>query len=139
MRFWDSSAVTQLCVPQSATAGVFTLLKEDTGVAVWWGTPVECWSAFARLRRQGIFDTDEEDAARRVLDSMQAGWLEILPGEDVREQAGRLVRLHPVRAADALQLAAALVWAGNPPAGEIVVLDQRLRQAARLEGLVPRP
>lgn len=139
MRFWDSSAITQVCVPQAATNAVFELLREDSSVAVWWGTPVECWSAFARLRRQRIFSAGEEEAARRVLHSMQHVWFEIMPGEDVRGQAGRLLRVHPIRAADALQLAAALVWAGIPPAGEIVVFDQRLREAARLEGLVPRP
>ena len=40
---------------------------------------------------------------------------EVLPAEAVREQAARLLRLHPLRAADALQLAAALVWADSPP------------------------
>lgn len=139
MRFWDASAVIPLCVAEPATDQVRSLLRDDAAMAVWWGTPIECWSAFARLRRTGTLTTDGEDASRHGLHTLQRAWFEIVPGEDVRERAGRLMRLHPINAADALQLAAALVWAGNPPAGEIVVLDQRLRQAARLEGLVPRP
>ena len=39
----------------------------------------------------------------------------------VRRRAGRLVAAHPLRAADALQLAAALVWCEEQPAGEAFV------------------
>ena len=54
-------------------------------------------------------------------------------------QTARLLRVHPLRAHDALQLAAALTWAGSPPSGEIVAFDHTLREAARLEGLTPLP
>ncbi len=53
--------------------------------------------------------------------------------------AARLLRLHPLRAHDALQLSAALAWAGSPPSGKIVVFDYVLREASRLEGLTPVP
>jgi len=86
-----------------------------------------------------VFQVDDEDAARALLRTLQDSWVEILPSEDLRIDAGRLLRLHPVRSARALQLAAALVWAGDPPAGEIVVYDRRLHEAARLEGLTARP
>jgi hypothetical protein len=46
----------------------------------------------------------------------------------------RLLRVHPLRAAGALQLAAALEWAGAPPDGELVTFDERLREAAVREG-----
>jgi predicted nucleic acid-binding protein len=82
---------------------------------------------------------EEEDRARGVLALLQEAWVEIQPQEAVRALAGRLLRVHPLRAADALQLAAALVWAGSPAVGEMVVLDRRLREAARLEGLRPLP
>jgi predicted nucleic acid-binding protein len=73
------------------------------------------------------------------LRTLQDAWTEILPGEEVRAHAGRLLRLHPLRSVDGLQLAAALVWAGTPPGGEIVVFDRRLQEVAYLEGLTPRP
>lgn len=108
-------------------------------MVVWWGSIIECWSALARCRREGVLQSADEDSAQRILRILQESWVEILPGEDLRGRAGRLLRLHSIRSADALQLAAALIWAGDPPSGEIVVYDRRLREAARLEGLSPRP
>lgn len=103
-------------------------------MAVWWGSPVECASAFARLQRDGILDREGEDAARAILALLSDSWHQVEPGDGLREQALRLLRLHPLRAADSLQLAAALEWAGAPPAGELVTFDERLKAAARLEG-----
>jgi len=139
VRFWDASALIPLCVEQPDSRTVRALLEEDRAMAVWWGSPIECWSAFARLRREGLLQPDEEDSARSLLRILQDAWTEILPGEEVRAHAGRLLRIHPLRSADALQLAAALVWAGTPPGGEIVVYDRRLQEVAYLEGLTPRP
>jgi len=49
----------------------------------------------------------------------------------VREQAQRALRLHPPRAADSLQLAAALVAATHQPGAlPFVCLDERLDDAA---------
>ena len=139
MRFWDASALIPLCVEQPASGLVRPLLTVDHGMVVWWGSPVECRSAFARLRREGFLSPEEEEAASALLMALQEAWIEIQPMEQVRAQAIRLLRVHPLRSADALQLAAALVWTGSPPAGELVALDRRLREAARLEGLIPRP
>ena len=139
MRFWDASAVIPLCVDEAASDRLRTLLHEDPHVAAWWGCPIECWSAFARRRRDTLLDLPGEEAARAVLRSLQESWTEIQPGEEVRLQAGRLLRVHPLRALDALQLAAALVWKGSATSKEIVVLDRRLREAAILEGLTPIP
>ncbi len=47
----------------------------------------------------------------------------------------RFLRVHPLRAADALQLAAAFTASERRPASlEIVTLDERLADAARKEG-----
>jgi predicted nucleic acid-binding protein len=138
MRFWDASALVPFCVDQPESTRVKKLLEEDRMMVVWWGSVIECWSTFARLRREGVFSVDDEDAARGLLHALHDSWIEILPSEEVRTHAGRLLRVHPVRSADALQLAAALVWAGDPPSGEIVVFDRRLQEAARLEGLTAR-
>jgi hypothetical protein len=59
-----------------------------------------------------------------------------VPLEPVRGLGRRLVRVHPLRAADALQLAAALVACeGDPSSLVMVTLDARLSEAARKEGL----
>ncbi len=140
MRFWDASALVPLCVKQQPISGIARgLLTEDPGIAVWWGSPVECWAAFARLRRERLLEGGEEEAALSRLRLLQEAWAEIQPSEEVRVHAARLLRLHPLRSLDVLQLAAALVWAGSPPSGEMVVFDRRLQEAARLEGLSPRP
>ncbi len=139
MRFWDSSAIVPLCVEQPASAAARTQVQDDPDIAAWWASPVECWSAFARLRREGHIDLDGEEAARSRLRALQESWSEIRPSEDIRIQTARLLRLHPLRAHDALQLAAALTWAGSSPSGKIVAFDRILREAARLEGLTLLP
>jgi hypothetical protein len=55
----------------------------------------------------------------------------------VRDVARRLLRVHPLRAADALQLAAAYLAAERRPSTlEIVTLDERVRLAAAKEGFI---
>jgi predicted nucleic acid-binding protein len=144
MRFWDSSAVAALCVDESRTPAVERLVREDPGMVVWWATPVECASAVARRRREGSLSPADELAAIEVVDHLAQAWVEIQPGGLVRSHAFRLLRVHSLRAADALQLAAALVWAGTPGAGptsgaELVTFDERLAEAARREGLAILP
>lgn len=138
MKFWDASALVPLCTEEPSSAVLRRVLDSDPAIVVWWGSLVECWSALARRRREGLLTLDDEDAARIVLDRLRALWTEIQPVEEVRTYAARLLRTHPLRSQDAVQLAAALVWTGGGP-GEVVVLDGRLRDAARLEGLTPTP
>ena len=135
MRFWDASAVVPLLVEQPLSAHARQLLAEDSDMAVWWSTPVECASAVARLRREGVLPETVERDALATLELLRSGWYEILPGDVLRAQAQRVLRLHPLRSADALQLAAALEWAGVPPSGEMVCFDARLGEAAEREGL----
>jgi predicted nucleic acid-binding protein len=65
------------------------------------------------------------------------------PGsQSARALAARLLRRHPLCAADALQLGAAMTWAGGRPAGHrFASHDERLATTARAEGfklVVPR-
>lgn len=134
MRFWDASAIVPLLIGQPASVRARHLLEEDPELVVWWGTPVECASAVARLRRDGALPADTEHGALASLALLRSGWHEMLPGDAVRLQALRVLRLHPLRGADALQLAAALEWAGGPEAGTMVCFDDRLGAAAAREG-----
>ena len=73
--------------------------------------------------------------ALQRLQQLSAGWHEIDPSDEIRETAARFLRVHPLRNADALQLAAAFAAAERRPASlEIVTLDDRLANAARKEG-----
>ncbi len=102
---------------------------------VWWATETECLSALARLEREGRLDTDGMAVATRRLASLADAWQEVQPGSRLRQTAARLLRTHPIRAGDALQLAAAIVAAdGEPGALPFVTLDERLALAADREG-----
>lgn len=135
MRFWDASALIPLCLQEPQSGQLKKLAREDEAIVAWWGSPIECLSALARLKREGALTASDDEQARTVLRSLSGSWIEVEPTIPVREQAGRVLRLHPLRAADALQLAAALVWCqGEPVQYSFVCLDQRLREAARREG-----
>lgn len=101
---------------------------------------MECSSAFARLRRDEIITRTGEEQARHALSRLAGEWTEIEPSSEIRDSAARLLLLHPLRAADSLQLAAALAWVRGRAAGQyFVCLDQRLREAAHREGFVLVP
>ncbi|MBM3266331.1 MAG: PIN domain-containing protein [Candidatus Sericytochromatia bacterium] len=117
------------------SAAITRLFRADPELVVWWAAPVECASAIARLERDKDITESEAEAALGKLDSLAGAWSEVLPTNGVRITARRLLRTHPLRAADALHLAAALMLA--PPAAPkvpFVCLDDRLGSAARKEG-----
>ena len=137
MRFWDASAVVPLLVDESSTEAIQLLAAGDPALLVWWGTEVECASAIARLERDGLLDSPAVDAAFGRLGELAAAWHQIDPGDVVREVAIRILRVHPLRSADSLQLAAAFIAAeGRPRTLDVVTLDERLASAARKEGFV---
>lgn len=135
MRFWDSSALIPLLVGQPTSSRVDDWLADDAAIAIWTLTPVELSSALQRLLREGSLTEALADATeRRMLELVQSCHL-VVSIEHVKSQARRLLRLHALRAADALQLAAAVEWASGRPQGRTLhTLDDRLAAAARREG-----
>jgi predicted nucleic acid-binding protein len=136
VRFWDASALVPLLLDQPRTARARRLHAEDPELVVWWGSSIECASAIERLRREHELTAADAARALTLLDSLNDSWYEVQPGDVVREQALRIFRLHPLRAADSLQLAAALEWAGSPPDGTFISFDERLGAAAQREGFL---
>ena len=135
MRFWDASAIIPLLADEPTRERLLQLLDEDAQILAWWGTLVEIASAMARREREGLMNADEVGAALGVARRLAESWHEIVPSDSVRRAAGRLLRTHPLRAADSLQLAAALIAADHDPTSlEFVCLDVRLASAARREG-----
>lgn len=135
MKFWDASAIVPLLVAEGATRFLQALASRDSDLLVWWGSQVECASALARLERSASLDGKGAALAFHRLKQLANGWHEIEPSEIIRENALRFLRVHPLRAADALQLAAAFIAAERrPPSLEVVTLDDRLAEAARKEG-----
>lgn len=135
MRYWDTSAIVPLLLEDTQSPRMTGLLKEDAVIITWWGTEVECVSAIARLEREEKLNHRSATTALQRLQELNSAWNEIQAGDLLRQTAKRLLRVHPLRAADALQLAAALVAAElNSASLEVVSLDQRLTNAAEREG-----
>jgi uncharacterized protein len=129
-----------LFVREAHSPSLEAFVTDDPDMMVWWASPVECGSAVHRLRREGVFSPAE---AAQVLaglaDALEAANV-VRPGDELCATALRLLAVHPLRAADALQLAAALLWArGRPARNGFVCLDERLRTAAILEGFAVLP
>ena len=138
--FWDSSAVVPLCCSQPATAQGRRLHRELKRMIVWWGTPLEARSAFARLHRERQLSGDERLTSVRLLDQLRVTWDEILPTKKVQSLAEDLPDAHGVRAGDAAQLAAALVWCRERPKQRaFVCFDESLRAAAATIGFSVQP
>ena len=131
MRFRDPSTVVPLLVGEAASEMVEEILRRDPAMLVWWATEVECTSGLE------LGGTGDRRCRARPHPLGPAQWHEIQAVLGVRRTARRLLRTYPLRAADALQLAAALITSeGKPASLEVVALDDRLIEAARREGLV---
>ena len=135
MKYWDSSALLPLLVHEPASARMTKVLEDDPAIVTWWGTTIECVSAIARLERDKALDSAGVRDALARLRAVAETWTEVPAVPLVREQATRLLRLHPLRAGDAVQLAAAIVAADFEPGSlEFVTLDTRQATAAEREG-----
>ncbi len=135
MRYWDSSAIIPLLVVESTSDRVREVHSADPAIATWWGTTVECVSALARLERDGAMTSAGLGSSITRVRRALTTWTQVQPSDDVREQAIRLLRVHPLRAADAIQLAAAIVASEFQPGTlEFVTLDKNQGAAADKEG-----
>lgn len=132
--FWDTSALVPLCVRQGATPRAIALYKNCEAV-VWSTTPVEMASALARLVRMKQLNSSDWAEACKLAKALADAWFVIQPSDAVRSKAMQLVDRYDLRAADALPLAAALVWCEDIPQGRVfLTADQKLREAAMLSG-----
>jgi predicted nucleic acid-binding protein len=124
-----------LLVAEPTSGVVENVFTQDPLMLVWWATEVECVSAIARLEREDRLSEKAILGALQRLDALAQHWYEVQPVQSIRVTARRLLRMHGLRAADALQLAAAIIATeGNPASLDIVTHDDRLAGAARREG-----
>jgi len=139
MAFWDASAIVPLCCSQAATSRSRKLLRDGGRMVVWWGSLIEARSAFARLVRDGALTDADRVRAVRLLSELRPSWDEIQPSESVRAIAEELPDRYGVRALDAMQLAAALVWCRERPnRRSFICFDARLSSAAAAAGFAVR-
>jgi len=135
VKYWDSSAIVPLLVSEAATDRSGNLLTADPQIITWWLSRIECASALNRLRRDGELSEVGLRTSLKDLEILAKSWVEVQPVDAVRLAALRLLRLHPLRAADALQLASAVVAAGEDRSQlPFITFDGRLLEAADREG-----
>ena len=135
MRFWDTSAIIPLFLTERGSAKAEVWYREDADVVVWTLTRIEVFSALARRRREEPSAASRLLAVRRDLLRLWEQWSEVTAIEIVRRHAERIVETHPLRAADALQIGAALTAADEDPTSiEFVTFDRNLTEAAEREG-----
>jgi len=140
MRFWDSSAILPLLVLEQQSDYCVESFSQDGNVLVWTLTKIEVFSALCRrLRDRSLRQESFDMAVNRMHDLFETVY-EIVGIPRVKDRALRLLRVHPLRAADSLQLAAALV-ATEENTGRLPIMcfDERLTTAARLEGFEVNP
>ena len=136
MNFWDTSALVALNTGEAHGDSVRRILEEDGSVAVWWGAQVEYAAAVARRERARKLTAQQAATLLRRFNTLAQSCHEAQPGPRIRLLAQRLLRVHPLKADDALQLAAALTVAEDDPDSiGFVCLDKRLNHAAAREAL----
>ena len=135
MTFWDSSALVPLFLEEPASSSARTIARADPYFIVWTLAPVEIWGAACRRRRAGDIDETTLAAIRKRIAKRAAGWSLMPDSAALRSEVERVLHEHDLRAADALQLAAAVVaFGGAPRKRPFVCADDRLLAAARAEG-----
>jgi predicted nucleic acid-binding protein len=135
VKFWDTSALVPLVIDEPVTPQMRALLRRDRDVIVWMLTSVELLSTLGRLGRLSTGLADLLPGVRLSAMDLFQRWASVTHVEGVRRRAERLVGVHPLSAADAMQLGAALMAAGDRPETlDIVTLDRNLARAAQLEG-----
>jgi hypothetical protein len=135
MRFWDSSAIIPLVCAEGSSRACRSWLREDPVVLVWTLAATEVISALARKRREARLEQRTFTVAKQRLAKLEQSWNEVIRYDATRTRARRLLEVHPLRAADALHLAAALVAIEErTTAIEFVTFDERLAEAAEKEG-----
>jgi hypothetical protein len=135
VRYWDASALVPLFIEEASTTEVEGWRAADPGITTWMMTRIEVISGIARRKREWPDLLAHWNRAIREVHEVASRWIEISDAAATRLHAERIVMEHPLRAADALQLGAALVAAdGDPQSLELVTLDNRLAEAARREG-----
>ena len=140
MRYWDASALVPLIIAEAESGWARDRLAEDDGIITWAWTRTEIVSAIERRTRDGAFARLERRNLLRVFVGFANKWDEVTDVLAVRARANLLLARHSLRAADAGQLAAAmLVQEQLSSPLTFVCLDRRLSVAAELEGLDVMP
>jgi len=135
VKYWDSSALIPLLFAESVSVRAHAIHRDDPAIVTWWGTAIECVSALTRRERDGNLSPAALGLAIGRVRVAAKSWTEVVPSDELREQSIRLLRVHRLRAADAIQLGAAIVAAQFQPGTlDFVSFDKNQKIAADKEG-----
>jgi uncharacterized protein len=130
--FWDSSAVLPLLIHDAFTSRSRHLLRLYPKMVFWWGMPAEVHGALVRLFRGKRITREALDAGLYHLQQLRLRCQEIQPVDRVRELAEECLDRFQIRSADALQLAAAMIWCHQKPRNRLFICyDSELTLAAQ--------
>jgi predicted nucleic acid-binding protein len=134
--YLDTSALLKLYARERGTAAVRAAVTRASVVATCRLTHVEARGALARKLREGELSPAEHQYLTSSLDGDWARLLVVEISEHLCREAVALVERHPLRAADALQLAAACTISRRVTEETVFLsFDDRLNSAAQADGL----
>jgi predicted nucleic acid-binding protein len=140
MKFWDSSAIIPLLVLEQETEQCIRAYQSDQEVMVWTMSKVEVFSALCRRSREGALTEIDFDSAKKRMNDFFDNAFEVISVQKVKDRALRLLQVHPLRAAHAMQLASLLVATQEDTSRvPIMSFDDRLTLAAKREGFTVNP
>lgn len=140
MKFWDASAVVPLIVREEKTEYCVKKFRSDEDVLVWTLSKIEVLSALCRRFRENSLNEGAFELAKDRMNDFFDMVFEVVSISKVKERALRLLQVHPLKSADALQLAAVLVSTEEDPSRlPIICFEERLSRAARCEGFIVNP
>jgi predicted nucleic acid-binding protein len=139
VRYYDTSALVKQYLQEAGSKLVLELLKSGEKVYTASLTYAEGHAAFSRRTREGRLT---RQTARRLALRFDKDWESydvVILGEDVLRLARQMLYRHPLRSADAIHLASALLLARTSPTARwsFVCADGHLCDAAKAEGFQP--
>jgi predicted nucleic acid-binding protein len=133
MRYFDTSALAKRYVRERGSSKVRRLLSSDIA-ATSRLSQVEIVSALMRRSREGALSEARRETVLSALDVDLSAMLVVEVSSAIVARANGLLRAHPLRAGDAIQLASCLHLRDELQEDvTLVAFDDRLALAARKE------
>lgn len=135
----ESSALLAWLLGQERADEVRAVLDAATAVVVSELTHIECARAIHRAVALGALTAERGSALRGVYSSAADTWDRLAIGDRVVARAAEPFPVEPVRALDAIHLAAALVARAQWRSLAVLSFDERVRANAAALGLTVLP
>ena len=139
MRYYDTSALVKQYLEEAGSKLVLELLKSGEKVYTASLTYAETHAAFSRRTREGRLTRETTKRLALRFDKDWESYDSVVLSENVFRLARQMLYRHPLRSADAIHLASALLLARTSPRSSwsFVCADGRLCDAAKSEGFQP--